>query len=98
MQQQSSIERKGVLSFLIITFAITYAIEGILILSGFRFAAIPGPYGQLVVFAARYDISLNPICDDLFVLQWPLLDALENVIITPGSLPEHDTVRVRYPA
>ena len=54
MQQQSGIERKGILAFLIITFVITYAIEGVLIASGFRFAAIPGAYGQLVVAVAMW--------------------------------------------
>jgi len=54
MQKQAEIERKGILAFLIITFVITYAIEGILIASGFRFAAIPGAYGQVVVLVAMW--------------------------------------------
>ena len=49
MQQPSEIERKGILAFLIITFAVPYAIEGALILSGFHFTAIPGAFGQIVV-------------------------------------------------
>jgi hypothetical protein len=48
------IDRKGILSFLGITFAITYAIEGALILSGFRIERIPAAYGQLVVMVAMW--------------------------------------------
>jgi uncharacterized protein len=51
---QTQLERKGILTFLIITFAITYAIEGALIASGFRFAAIPGAFGQMVVMIAMW--------------------------------------------
>ena len=43
------LDRKGLLSFLAITFGLTYAVEGALILSGFRMGAIPPLYGQLVV-------------------------------------------------
>jgi membrane protease YdiL (CAAX protease family) len=54
MQRKVELERKGILAFLIITFAITYAVEGALILSGFRFSVIPGMYGQLVVLVAMW--------------------------------------------
>jgi len=43
------INKKGIFSFLIITFGITYLIEGILILSGFRVTQIPAMGGQLVI-------------------------------------------------
>lgn len=43
------IHRKGILTFLGITFLITYVIEGALILSGFRFEGISAKYGQVVV-------------------------------------------------
>jgi membrane protease YdiL (CAAX protease family) len=43
------IDRKGVISFLIITFGITYVIEGTLILAGFRLTGAPPLYGQLVI-------------------------------------------------
>jgi hypothetical protein len=51
---QKQIERKGILTFLIITFAITFALEGALVLSGFRFEAIPGAFGQIVVAIAMW--------------------------------------------
>lgn len=54
MAAQTSIERKGIWTFLGITFAITYLVEGALILSGYRFDAIPGAMGQAVVFAAMW--------------------------------------------
>ncbi len=43
------IDRKGIFSFLAITFGITYAIEGALILSGFRVAKVPPLYGQFII-------------------------------------------------
>ena len=43
------IDRKGIISFLIITFGITYAIEGALILAGFRLTGVPPLYGQLII-------------------------------------------------
>ncbi len=54
MQKPTTLERKGILTFLAITFGITYALEGALILSGFRFAAIPGAFGQVVVMIAMW--------------------------------------------
>jgi hypothetical protein len=43
------IDRKGIISFLAITFGITYAIEGALILAGLRLTGAPPLYGQLVL-------------------------------------------------
>ena len=43
------IDRKGIISFLIITFGITYAIEGTLILAGFRLTGVPPFYGQFII-------------------------------------------------
>ena len=43
------IDRKGIISFLIITFGITYAIEGTLILAGFRLTGVPPLYGQFII-------------------------------------------------
>ncbi len=45
------LDRKGVLSFLLITFSVTYLLEGLLILAGFRVTAIPAMGGQLAVAA-----------------------------------------------
>jgi uncharacterized protein len=48
------IDRKGIISFLLITFGITYLMEGILILSGFRVTQIPAMGGQYVVMIAMW--------------------------------------------
>jgi len=41
--------RKGIIGFLAITFGITYLVEGILILSGFRVTNLPAVIGQYVI-------------------------------------------------
>ena len=43
------IDRRGIISFLVITFGITYAIEGALILAGFRLTGIPPLYAQYAI-------------------------------------------------
>jgi hypothetical protein len=48
------IDRRGITAFLLITFGITYAIEGTLILAGFRLTGIPPLYGPLVVGAVMW--------------------------------------------
>lgn len=54
MQAQTPLERRGILSFLLITFALTYTLEGALIAGGFRFESIPGALGQFVVVVAMW--------------------------------------------
>jgi len=46
--------KKGIISFLLITFAITYLAEGLLILSGFRITTIPPVFGQFVVMGVMW--------------------------------------------
>ncbi len=46
--------RKGIIAFLAITFGITYLVEGILILSGFRVTNLPAVIGQYVVAGAMW--------------------------------------------
>jgi uncharacterized protein len=48
-ESEMRLDRKGITSFLLITFGITYAIELALILAGFRITQVPAMYGQLVV-------------------------------------------------
>ncbi len=43
------IDRKGIISFLIITFGMTYAIEGTLIFAGLRLTGVPPLYGSLII-------------------------------------------------
>lgn len=48
------IDRKGILAFLLITFGITYFLEGILILSGVRIGLTPAPIMQFTVMGAMW--------------------------------------------
>ena len=48
------IDRKGIISFLVITFGITYTIEGAMILAGFRLTKLPPLYGQWIVAGAMW--------------------------------------------
>ncbi len=50
----SKIHRKGILSFLLITFALTYVVELALILSGVRFAQLPPIFAGYVVAGAMW--------------------------------------------
>ena len=43
------IDRKGIISYLILTFGITYVIEGALILAGFRLTGVPPLYSQFII-------------------------------------------------
>ncbi len=47
--KNNQLDKKGILWFLVITFGLTYAIEGVLILSGFRVTVMPAITGQLVI-------------------------------------------------
>ncbi len=95
MVSQNTLQRKGILSFLVITFAITYLIEGALILSGFRFTAIPGMFGQLVVLAAMWVPTFATLITVKFVTHerhaignfrlGPLKSYVEAAIVLPAA-------------
>jgi hypothetical protein len=55
------LDKKGVFSYLAITFIITYAIEGALIASGFRLTGRPPIYGQLVIAGLMWVPALATI-------------------------------------
>ena len=61
------INRKGIFSFLLITFGITYLMEGILILSGFRMTLIPAAIGQFTVSIAMWVPALATLITVRFV-------------------------------
>ncbi|HEY63476.1 MAG TPA: CPBP family intramembrane metalloprotease [Caldilineae bacterium] len=61
------IDRKGMFSYLAITFVITYAIEGVLILAGFRMTDIPPLYGQLVIAGVMWVPALATVLTIKFV-------------------------------
>jgi hypothetical protein len=52
--EETKLDPKGIISFLSITFVVTYAIEGGLILSGFRMTQLPAIFGQLIVAAVMW--------------------------------------------
>lgn len=59
--------RKGLSSFLLVTFIITYSIEGPLIAAGFRINTIPPLYGQLAVAAVMWVPALAAFLTVRFV-------------------------------
>ena len=65
--ERTRLDRRGVFSFLSITFFITYAIEGALILSGFRITRLPAMYGQLVVAAVMWVPALATVLTIRFI-------------------------------
>ena len=65
--ERTRLDRRGVFSFLSITFVITYAIEGALILSGFRITRLPAMYGQLVVAAVMWVPALSTVLTIRFI-------------------------------
>ena len=65
--ERTRLDRRGIFSFLSITFFITYAIEGALILSGFRITRLPAMYGQLVVAAVMWVPALATVLTIRFI-------------------------------
>jgi len=65
--EQTRLDRKGILSFLAITFAVTYAIEGAFIAGGFRITRLPPLYGQLVIMAVMGVPALATVLTIRFV-------------------------------
>jgi len=61
------INRKGIFSFLLITFGITYLLEGILILTGFRVTQVPAAGGQFVVMIAMWVPSIATLITIRFI-------------------------------
>jgi hypothetical protein len=59
--------RKGILAYLLITFGITYAIEGGLILSGFRITAIPPLLGQYAILGVMWVPALATFVTARFI-------------------------------
>ena len=65
--EDTKLDPKGIFSFLSITFVVTYAIEGGLILSGFRMTQMPAGYGQLIVAAVMWVPALATVLTIKFV-------------------------------
>jgi uncharacterized protein len=54
MSALAALDKKGLTSFLAITFGVTFVIEGLMILAGFRVSRIPPMAGQLVIAAVMW--------------------------------------------
>lgn len=61
------VDRKGIVSFLALTFSITWAVEGVLILSGFRVTHLPPLYGQLVLAGVMWVPALATVLTIRFI-------------------------------
>ena len=61
------LDRKGLISYLAITFGLTYAIEGAMILAGFRFTDQPVIIAQVIVAAVMWVPALATIVTVKFV-------------------------------
>ncbi len=70
------LNRKGIFSFLLITFGITYLIEGILILSGFRVTLIPAVIGQYTMLIAMWVPTLATYITTRFITKEKLSSTL----------------------
>lgn len=66
------IDRKGIFWFLLITFGITYLLEGILALSGVRIGQVPAPVLQYTVMAAMWVPAAATLIVTRFITREPL--------------------------
>ncbi|NOK62397.1 MAG: hypothetical protein GFH27_549293n131 [Chloroflexi bacterium AL-W] len=86
-------QRKGIVTYLLITFVLTYAIEGMLIVSGFRLTSTPPMYGQFVIAAVIWIPTLATILTMRFVAHEPRhslnlrLGSLRSYLITMLVVP-----------
>jgi membrane protease YdiL (CAAX protease family) len=64
---EAELDKKALFSFLAITFSITYAIEGALILAGFRISQVPQMYGQYVIAAVMWVPAIAAIITIKFI-------------------------------
>jgi uncharacterized protein len=67
VEKAAMINRKGIVSFLLITFGITYLMEGILILSGFRVTLVPAVIGQYTIMIAMWVPALATFITTRFI-------------------------------
>ncbi len=88
------LDRKGLFSFLAITFGLTYAVEGALILSGFRVGAIPVLYGQLVLAGVMWVPALATVV----TTRWVTREGLGVANVRLGPLRPYLTSAFAVPA
>jgi hypothetical protein len=70
--QSNTIDRKGILAYLVITFGITYAIEFVLVAAGFRANGLPQIFGQLIIAAVMWVPTLGALLTLTLVTREPL--------------------------
>ena len=70
------LNRKGIISFLLITFGITYLMEGILIMSGFRVTLVPAVVGQYTIMIAMWVPALATFITTRFITKEKLSSTL----------------------
>ena len=72
--QTTMLDRKGILSFLLITFSLTYLVEGALIASGLSLEGLPPLYGQLAVAGVMWAPALGTVVTIRFITResWPI--------------------------
>ena len=88
------LDRKGLFTFLLITFGLTYAIEGGLILSGFRVTDIPPLYGQFIIMGVMWVPALATVLTIALVTKegfgitnfriGPLLPYISSALLVPA--------------
>jgi hypothetical protein len=91
---QTPMDRRGIVSFLAITFGITYAIEGALILAGFRVTEVPALYGQFTIAAVMWVPSLATI----LTVKWVTREGFEIARIRIGRIRPYITTALVVPA
>ena len=74
------VDRKGILTFLLITFGITYLVEAVMYLAGFRVTAIPAIGGQLAVAAVMW----APAVAALITIRWVTHEKVSSILLRFG--------------
>jgi len=91
---QTRMDRRGIVSFLAITFGITYAIEGALILAGFRVTEVPALYGQFTIAAVMWVPALATV----LTVKWITREGFVITRIRIGKVRPYMTAALVVPA
>lgn len=87
------LDKKGISWFLVITFGLTYLVEGVLILSGFRVDAVPALYGQLIIAAVMWVPALSTI----ITIKWITHEGFAVTNFRPGKLKPYIITAILIP-
>lgn len=88
-----TIERKGIATYLVLTFVVTYAIDLALIATGFRVTEVPALAGQLVVAATMW----VPAVAALLTLRFVTHEGLDTALVRVGPLRPYLAVAIIVP-